>query len=151
MIFIWIFCLVFRTLRRREVWASVFLKLVFIKRLCHQHFFGKNNVFHVKLLLNYFIKTTTREIVMYHTQQNIIQKVFRIHAFFIYKTFISKARLKLAQNQANVNQHPEGELQLFHNYSHLHPRYHPKILGHILKISKKPKVYLFMRLHDKFL
>ena len=31
----------------------------------------------------------------------------------------------------------------------LHPRYHPKIIGHILKSKQNIKhVYLFMRLHD---
>ena len=31
---------------------------------------------------------------------------------------ISNARLKLAKNQANVEQHPEAELLVFENYSH---------------------------------
>ena len=35
--------------------------------------------------------------------------------FSISNTFISKARLKLARNQANAKQHPEAELE---NYSH---------------------------------
>ena len=38
--------------------------------------------------------------------------------FFICKTFISNARLKLAKNQPNAKQHPEAELLLFENYSH---------------------------------
>ena len=47
-----------------------------------------------------------------------METVFPIHAFFISDTFISKARLKLAINQANAKQHPEAELLLFENYSH---------------------------------
>ena len=40
-----------------------------------------------------------------------------IHSFlFISNTFISKARLKLAKNQANAKKHPEAELLLFENY-----------------------------------
>ena len=39
--------------------------------------------------------------------------------FFISNTFISKARLKLAKNQANDKQHPEAGLLLFdENYSY---------------------------------
>ena len=30
----------------------------------------------------------------------------------------------------------------------LHPRYHPKIVGHILKVSKRTDVHVFMRLND---
>ena len=41
-----------------------------------------------------------------------------MHAFFISNTFISNARLKLAENQANATQHPEAEFLLFENYSH---------------------------------
>ena len=65
-----------------------------------------------------------------------------LHTFFI-----SKARLKLAQkNQVNaMQQHPEAELLLFHI---LHPPYHPKITGHILKISKRTIVSPFMKLYD---
>ena len=37
--------------------------------------------------------------------------------FFISNTFISNAKLKLAKNQANAEQHPEVELLLFENYS----------------------------------
>ena len=37
--------------------------------------------------------------------------------FFINNTFISNARLKVANNQANAKQHPEAELLLFENYS----------------------------------
>ena len=42
---------------------------------------------------------------------------FSLHAFFVSNTFISNARLKLARNQANAKQHPEGTLLLFQNYS----------------------------------
>ena len=46
--------------------------------------------------------------------------------FFISNTFISNARLKLVENQADTKQHPEAELFLYENYSHstyLHPNY----------------------------
>ena len=73
-----------------------------------------------------------------------------MHAFFISNTFISNVKLKLAKNQANFKQHPQAELLLFENYLHsLHPRYHPKIIGHILKNKqKKTKLSVFMRLYD---
>ena len=39
--------------------------------------------------------------------------------FFISNTFVSKARLKLAKNQANAKQHPEARFLLFNeNYSY---------------------------------
>ena len=38
--------------------------------------------------------------------------------FFKSNTFISNARLKLAKNQANAEQHPEAELLLLENYSY---------------------------------
>ena len=38
--------------------------------------------------------------------------------FFISNTFISNARLKLAENQAKAKQHSEVELWLFENYSY---------------------------------
>ena len=42
-----------------------------------------------------------------------------IHAFFISNPFISNARMRLANNQANAKQHPEVEhLLLFENYSY---------------------------------
>ena len=47
-----------------------------------------------------------------------IREISAVHAFFISNTFISKARLKLAKNQANAKHHPEAELLLFQNYSH---------------------------------
>ena len=42
----------------------------------------------------------------------------------------------MAKNQAKVKQHPEAELLLLDN-CFLHPRYHPKIIGHILKNVQK--------------
>ena len=38
--------------------------------------------------------------------------------FYISNTFKSNARLQLAKNQANAEQHPEAELLLFENFSH---------------------------------
>ena len=40
-----------------------------------------------------------------------------MHGFFISDTFISKARLKLAKNQAKFKQHAKAELSLFENCS----------------------------------
>ena len=39
--------------------------------------------------------------------------------FFISNAFISDTRLKLVKNQANAKQHPETELLLIENYSHV--------------------------------
>ena len=63
-----------------------------------------------------------------------------IHAFFISNTFISNARLKLAKNQANAKLHPEAEFYSYLKIIHiLYPRYHPKVIGHILKNKLKNK------------
>ena len=40
--------------------------------------------------------------------------------------------MKLVKKQANAKQDPEAE------------RYHPKIIGHILKISKRASMSIFM-------
>ena len=57
---------------------------------------------------------------------------------FLSNTFISNARLKLARIQANAKQHPEADchLKIIHI---LHPRYHPKMVGQVLKNKKKDK------------
>ena len=69
--------------------------------------------------------------------------------FFTSNTFITIARLKLAKNQANANQHPEAELLLFENYSHSSSTLLSKVIGNILKkASKKTSVSVFMRLYD---
>ena len=54
----------------------------------------------------------------------------------------------MAKNQANPKQNPEAELLLFENIHILHPSYHPKIIGHILKNKQKPVVSVFMKLYD---
>ena len=69
-----------------------------------------------------------------------------MHAFLISNTFICNARLKLAKKkQANVKQHPKVKLSFAIwklKISHiLHPRYHPKIIGRILKINKITSLY----------
>ena len=62
-----------------------------------------------------------------------------IRFLFIRNTFISKARLKLAKNQANAS----NTLRL--NFSYLtiihilHRHNHPKIIAHILKNKQKSK------------
>ena len=48
--------------------------------------------------------------------------------------------MKLAKTQANSEQHPEAELLPFLKIIHiLHPRYHPKIIGYVLKNKEKKK------------
>ena len=59
---------------------------------------------------------------------------------FISNTFIKNARLKLAKkNHPNAKHHHEAELLLFKIILILHPRYHPKIIGHTLKNKLKNK------------
>ena len=60
------------------------------------------------------------------------------YTLFISNTFISNARLKLAKNQSNVVKQRLNFcfLKIIHI---LHPRYHPKIMGHILKNKQKNK------------
>ena len=69
-----------------------------------------------------------------------MQTFEQIHAFFISNTFISNARLKLAKK---VKQILSNTLRLNFWYLEVlgifHPRYHPKIKGHILKNSQRNK------------
>ena len=69
-----------------------------------------------------------------------------LHAFFISNIFKSNARLILGKNQANAKQHPEAKLLPSENYWHSSSRYHLTITGHILKISKRTSMSVFMRL-----
>ena len=76
----------------------------------------------------------------------IINIIFIITLFFISNTFISNARLKLAKNEANAKQHSEAELLLLLEIIHiLYPRYHLKIIGHILKNKQTAK---YICLHE---
>ena len=69
---------------------------------------------------------------------------FQLHAFFLSNTFKSNARLRFAKNQANAKQHPEADyLKII-----LHPHYHQKIIGHILKNQKITNACVFMRFSD---
>ena len=68
--------------------------------------------------------------------------------FVISNTFISNARLKLAKSQAKAKHHHEVELSLLENFSLLHPRYYPKILGDILKYVQIPNASVLIRLYD---
>ena len=69
-----------------------------------------------------------------------------ITRFFISNTFISNARLKSAKNQGNAKQY--STLRLSFCYlkiiRFLHPRYHQKLIGDILKMYKK-QVRVFKR------
>ena len=56
--------------------------------------------------------------------------------------FISNTGLELAKNQVNVKQHPVTGLLLFETYSL--PRYHQKIIGQNLKISKRTSMSIMM-------
>ena len=40
---------------------------------------------------------------------------------------------------SNGKQYTEAELFVFENYHILHTRYHPKVMGHILKNKRKVK------------
>ena len=50
--------------------------------------------------------------------------------------------MKLAKNQAKAKQCSEAELLLF-KICFLHPRYHPKVTGHILKSAQNSKFAFF--------
>ena len=65
------------------------------------------------------------------------------HFFYLSNTFISNARLKLTK----IKQMLSDTLRLNFCYLKmihiLHPHYHPKLIGHILKIKQKNKcVYI---------
>ena len=47
--------------------------------------------------------------------------------------------MKLSKNKIKAKQHPEAELLLLENYSHLHPYYHRKIIVYILQNRQKKK------------
>ena len=73
----------------------------------------------------------------------------QIHAFFISNTFISNAKLKLAKK---VKQILSNTLKLNFWYLEvigiLHPRYHPKIKGHTMRlIIMKMKIKINNRSH----
>ena len=95
MIFIWIFCLVFRTLRRREVWASVFLTLVFIKRLCQQHFFGKKQCFSCEITIELFYKNHHKRDrdVSYTVEHN--SKSISYKCFFYIQNFYNQSQTEM--------------------------------------------------------
>ena len=57
----------------------------------------------------------------------------------ISKTFISKARLKLAKSEANTKQHLEAELLLFENLWHSYLHYHLEIIGYFPNDKLKDK------------
>ena len=64
------------------------------------------------------------------------------HAFFINNTFISNSRLKLTKNKTNAKLRLNFcYLKVIHI---LHPRYHSKITGYILK-SKRKSNYVWAR------
>ena len=66
-------------------------------------------------------------------------KIYELQVFLISNTSISNARLKLAKNQANSN----NALRLNFSYLKLihilYQRYHPKVIGHLLKNKRKNK------------
>ena len=57
-----------------------------------------------------------------------LNKTYELHAFFINKTFISNARLKLAKIKQKLSNTPKLKIIRL-----LYPRYHPKIIRDILK------------------
>ena len=46
-----------------------------------------------------------------------MQDISETKSNYYTRFFITNARLKLAKNQANAEQHPDAELLLFENYS----------------------------------
>ena len=67
----------------------------------------------------------------------------QLHAFFISSTFISNARLKLAKIQQMLRNTLRLNFCYFKIIHIIHPRYHPKILGHILKNKQEKQVCLY--------
>ena len=65
--------------------------------------------------------------------------------FLISNTFLSHAKLKLANNQVNVSNTLRPKLCCLKIIHILHLRYHPTILGHILKNKQKNK---FVYIHE---
>ena len=64
------------------------------------------------------------------------------HYTLFYRQHCLKQYLtEIGKNQAKVNQHSEVEI-----YSHSSLRYHPKIIGHILKSKQGTSVSVFIRL-----
>ena len=70
-----------------------------------------------------------------------------IHGFIISKTFVSNTRLKLAKIKPKLFN--ILRLNFLKIISFLHPRYHPKIIGHILKSVQKIIVFVLMKMKMK--
>ena len=70
---------------------------------------------------------------MFTNEKDKKSVIRKLHAFFISNTFIRNVRLKLAKNQANAKQQLRLNVSYLKITHILHPRYHPKIIGHILK------------------
>ena len=66
-----------------------------------------------------------------------IKKVTDLYAFLTCNTFVSNARLKLANYQGNAKHYPELNVRYLSNIHILHSRYHPKIIEKILKNKQK--------------
>ena len=62
-----------------------------------------------------------------------------IQAFFINNTFISNARLKLAKIKQMLSKNLRLNFSYLKIIHILHPRYHPKIIGQILKSKPRNK------------
>ena len=70
------------------------------------------------------------------TVNGFCKKLHLRYTPFLSNTFISNARLKLANNQANAKQHPLAELLLFENYSLSSSTLSSKNIGDILKCTR---------------
>ena len=66
-----------------------------------------------------------------------------LHALFISNTFTSNTRLKLAKNQAKLSNTLRLDLCYLKIICYLNPRYHPKVIGNILKKVQKSKCVFF--------
>ena len=74
--------------------------------------------------------------------------LFQYTLYFVSNTFISNARLKLAENWVKAKTRPEAELLLFENYSLSSSTYHQKMIEGILKNVQKTSASVLMTLYD---
>ena len=84
--------------------------------------------------MNFSVPYTLIYVVKSHASKHF---VLNTHAFFISNTFISNARLKWEKHQAKLSKNLRLNFYYLKLVHFLHPRYHPKIIGDILKNVQK--------------
>ena len=108
----------------------------FVKRYSGKY--SSNNCCYNKIFVRLFLIKENRWSAnnLFLKEYKLISVYCHIHSlntpFFISNTFISNTRLQLAKNKqklSNTLRLNIGYLKIIH---YLHPRYHPKIIGHIL-------------------